>query len=683
MSLLKHLCSPNSVALIGVSRKTGAGALNPLQILIEFGYKGKIFPVNPLAENILGYKCYKKIDEIPEAPELAVIMVNRELVPQTLTQSAQKGIKTAIIISDGFAEADKRGKELQRVVKEICDTINIRVLGPNSMGVVNYYAPFTTSFVKISSSHISPVAFIGQSGLFVQGFSNLYIGKAIDIGNGCDIDFDEIISELIDDPEIKIIAVHIEELKNTKVFSRVIKEKGHQKPIIIFKSGKTEKAKKALMSHSGSIAGDYSIYKAFFLSIGLLIVESTQELEDTIYLLSKLLYIPENRKVGIITPSGGAGIISLDSLESNGFELAKLSKTTLHKISKIFPSYYNPSNPLDIMSASFRYGYKHVYTEALVSMVKDKEVDIILCINGLPTLKTISSVVKSIKDCQNLNKPIISWIIGEYKKDIAENLVKDMPIAVFVHPERAFKALNLCMEHKIIKNLSQKDPEFMSIDENKIQKILDKNRKQGADYLFSDAFDILEILGLPIPKTFVAQTIDDSLKILKQMKTPICIKAEVQGILHKKKKGLIKLGITNDKDLISAYKNITDNIDKEYLRTFVMQEMVSEGIEIFMGVKWKADFGHIFMAGKGGADVEIYKDINSIIIPFNKEQALYFFKKTKISTIIDESYIEQLLNIMLAISTLCQKFPFIKDIDLNPIILNQEGIWIVDVKIII
>ncbi len=681
MNLTENLCSPSSVALIGVSRKTGKGALNPLQVLLDFGYKGKIYPVNPLANEILGHKCYKNVRDIPETPDLAVIMVSRERVPSILRDCAEKGIQIAIIISDGFAEADEKGKLLQDEILNIHKETGIRILGPNSMGVVNHYSHFTTSFVPVSSK-VAPIAFIGQSGLFVQGFSHLYIGKSIDIGNGCDIGFSEIISDLLDDSEIEIIAIHIEELKDPLSLWEVLKKKSLKKTIIAFKSGRSKQAAKAIISHSGSIAGDYMIYKAFFERLGIIPVESTQQLEDVVYLFLKLKEIPEGKRVGIITPSGGAGIICLDSIEENGFLLANLSKRSIIRAKEIYPDYYSPSNPLDIMSASFRHGYRKVYTEALNIMLEDKNVDIVFCINGIPTLKTIGKVISK----RDYRKPVISWVIGDYRRDKVEDLTKNIFLPAFNHPERAFEALNICMRNKELEDLRKKNPDFIEISRdslNKIEKIFEDMETTG--YLSYKAFDVIKSISLNVPKYLIIKDMKDfeAEKVFKELKAPVCMKFEVKHISHKKKEGLIRLGIRNPDELNKAYKEISSKIPKEKIIAILFQEMIEGEIELFIGVKKDPKFGHIMMIGKGGTDVELYRDIEPIMIPFNRKEAEYIFRRTKIAKSVPKDFLDKFLDVMIAISTLCIKFPKIKEMDLNPVILNSEGAWIVDAKIFI
>ncbi|MCD6262050.1 MAG: CoA-binding protein [Deltaproteobacteria bacterium] len=436
--LVKNLVSPDSVALIGVSRNTGQGSLNLLDVLVRFRYKGRIYPVNPSADRIMGMPVYKNVCELPESPDLAVIMVNRKLVPGIVYDCAEKGIKTAIIISDGFAESDTFGKRLQEDLLKAVRETNIRLLGPNSMGVVNAYAPFTSSFVDLPR-HRVPIAFIGQSGLFVQGFSGLEIGKGIDIGNGCDIGFSELLEGFIDDADIRVIAVHVEELKDIKSFSEVMKRRGYEKPVIVYKTGRSGQAREAALAHSGSLAGNYDIYKAFFKSLNLIVCESTEELADTTRILSRIS-IPKGRKVGIITPTGGGGIACIDACDQYGFKVARLSESSVKKILEIYPPYYRPNNPVDIMSAAFRHGYGRVYRHVLETMAADEAVDILFCINGMPTLKTIRSIISE----HNISKPVLSWVIGSYNQEEVDALTDGIPLAAFPTPERAFRALDLC-----------------------------------------------------------------------------------------------------------------------------------------------------------------------------------------------------------------------------------------------
>jgi acetyltransferase len=365
-------------------------------------------------------------------------MVNRKLVPDIVYQCAEKGIKTAIIISDGFAESDTFGKSLQEDLLKAVKTTKIRLLGPNSMGVVNAYAPFTSSFVDLPL-HRVPVAFIGQSGLFIQGFSGLQIGKGIDIGNGCDIGFSELVEGFADDPDIRVIAIHIEELKDTDSFYRVIKRHGHKKPVIVYKTGRSGQAREAALAHSGSLAGNYDIYRAFFKSLNLIVCETTEELADTTRILSHIT-LPEGRNVGIITPTGGGGIACIDACDQYGFTLARLSDPSIKKIREVYPPYYTPGNPVDIMSAAFRHGYGKVYRHVLATMAADESVDILFCISGMPTLKTIRSVISD----YNVSKPVLSWVIGNYDQEEVNALTDGVPLAAFPTPERAFRALDLC-----------------------------------------------------------------------------------------------------------------------------------------------------------------------------------------------------------------------------------------------
>ncbi len=679
-TVIKNLLAPASVAMIGVSRKTGIGALNPLQILKNFGYQGKIYPVNPFAQDILGLPCYERVGDIPDTPDLAVISVVRDLVPDILHECADAGIGVAVVISDGFAEADSRGRELQEELTDIHRQTGIRILGPNSMGVVNAFAPFTSSFVELPSHH-SPVACVCQSGLFIQGFSGLRIGKGIDIGNGCDIDVPELLAGFLDDKDIRVVVLHIEELKDAEGLAKVLTEKGGQKPIVVFKSGRTGHAREAAISHSGSLVGDYEAYQAFFRGLGLLVVENTVELEDITRLLSTLT-LNKGKHVGIITPTGGGGIITLDACEKFGFGVAELSGHTTETISKVFPPYYTPKNPVDIMSAGFRHGYGKVYRDVLTAMLADDSVDILFCISGMPTLKTISSIVSEIPHDQL--KPVLSWIIGRYEQEQAEKIIGDLPIVPFCHPERAFRALQLYAQYVDRLSATGKRPSFAHINHKAIEQIIKDTKGKNEHLLFTKALSILDYCGIPIPKMWVSDDLSEIPDTFEKRKRPVCLKMEVEGIVHKSEHGMVKLDIRTKRDLDSVLMEMQNRLSTgQKIKRVLVQEMVTNGLELFVGVKRDPQLGPMLVIGKGGTDVEIYADIAMTAIPLNTSQAIYTLKETSISKFIEGRFYSILADIMVRVSTLTIRFPEIKEMDINPLILNNDGVWAVDARILL
>ncbi len=424
---------PRSVAIIGASRRSGRGSFNVVEKLLELGFKGQIYPVNPNTDSILGLKVYHKVKALPLGIDLGVVMLARGVVPQVVSDCIERGIKAFIVITEGFAEADEEGKALQSEMVAIAKEKGARIVGPNSVGIVNYFHSFSSSWVA-SQPRTSPVAFVCQSGGFLDGFSGFTPGKGIDLGNMCDVDFVEVLEYLEDDPETRVIVLHIEGLTDGKRFLQVATRVRQKKPVLVLKTGRGESATLEARSHTGSLAGRDEVYRAVFKQAGLIQVDNVDELGDV---TRAFLHLPllKGNKVAILTPSGGAAVMSLDAMEQCGFELAKLLERTVNAIKEFFPAWSPPLNPIDIMAASLHHGYKMVYGITLAALLADENVDAILCIAGFPTLKTIKTAIRG------RNKPVVTWVLGEWGENLLSKIKETGYQAIYPTPERAFRAL--------------------------------------------------------------------------------------------------------------------------------------------------------------------------------------------------------------------------------------------------
>ena len=425
--------NPRSVAIIGAPRRTGRGSLNVAEGLLQLRFKGQIYPVNPNMDSILGLKVYPSVQSLPLGIDLGVVMVARQVVPQIVAEGTEKGIKAFIVITEGFAEADEEGKALQSELVTIANEKGARIIGPNSLGLINSFHNFSSSPIA-SQVKTSPIAFVCQSGGFLEGFSQFIPGKSIDLGNMCDVDFAEMLEYLENDPEIKIIALHIEGLKDGKRFLQVATRVQQKKPVLVLKTGKGEYAARAATSHTGSLSGKDEVYHAAFKQAGLLQVDNVDELGDITKAFMHLPSLKGNR-VAIISPSGGAATLSLDAMERYGFKLAKLSDITINAIRELFPAWSPPLNPIDVMAAGMRHGYKMVYRSSLETVLEDENVDAVLCIAGFPTLKTIKTVI------DGNNKPVVTWVLGEWGENLLSKVKETDYRTVYPSPDRAFRAL--------------------------------------------------------------------------------------------------------------------------------------------------------------------------------------------------------------------------------------------------
>ena len=438
--LLDSFLKPDSVALIGVSQKTGKGAFNTLENLITFGFKGKIYPVNPNASEILGLKVYKNVQDLPKGVDLALIMTPRDLVPEILVDCADREMKGAIIITEGFAETDDRGHHLQDRINDTVARKDIRVLGPNSVGVINSFQNFSSAFIPLPK-YLSPVALVSQSGGFFEGFPDCPFGKGIDLGNTCDVNFIDAISYFEKDHDIRVIVLHMEGIENVQGFISTCRQVVRSKPIIVIKGGRSESGGNAASSHTGSLSGKDDLYSAMFRQSGILHVDSITEIGDIAKAFLSLPPFTGNR-IAIVTPTGAGGIISLDSVEKYGFEPAVISGETIDEINHLFRPWTRVGNPFDILSAGMAQGFKFVLTEVLESCLEEKDVDIVMTVCGAYTLKTIKKITSMYPE-----KPVVAWVTGADQLLIAEKAKLYDFKPYYVSPDRALYAIKRVREY--------------------------------------------------------------------------------------------------------------------------------------------------------------------------------------------------------------------------------------------
>lgn len=415
LNQMKQFMEPQSVALVGVSRYTGDGAFNILENLLSYGYQGSIYPVNPSVGEILGVKTYSSVSEITDHIDLAVIATPRSLVPRLLKECIDSNIKSAVIVAQGFSDAnDAESKQLQKELTDIVKSGQIRIVGPNTFGTANAFINFSSSFVRIRMRK-HPTGVICQTGVFFVGFAELaLIGKGIDLGNACDIDFADGLEYFEDDPETKLIALHIEGMQDTDKFINIARRITPKKTIIALKTGKSEQAAKAAQSHTGSLTGRKEVWDAALKQSGVI---QAGDLEGFIDLARTFSVLPlmQSSKIGVATISGGLGIMTIDACQHSGLEICRLSRKTKNRLDTIFPAWLDASNPVDIWPAMMSsQSTMRPLVDGLEALLSDRELGAVLFISG------VFDKNWSINLCQLLNelaaahqdKPLVCCIYG-------------------------------------------------------------------------------------------------------------------------------------------------------------------------------------------------------------------------------------------------------------------------------
>ncbi len=441
---------PRSVAVIGASRNAGAGFFNSLECLMEYGFPGHIYPINPGAEEVLGMKAYPNVTSAPEGIDLAIITVPRTAVLPAVRECIERDIRAMIIVTQGFGDADDEGKALQEEIVHVARAGGARILGPNTMGVINAVAHFSSAFVSLTKPERKlPVGFIAQSGIAVylgllaHPLGLPWIGaKGIDVGDTCDVDQADALEYFGADPDTRVVAMHLEGVKDGRRLVEVATRVSLIKPIMAMKVGATEAGARAVSSHTGALVGQDQVYDAVLRQAGVIRVADLEEMEDLAKAFCVLPPIKGNR-IAVLTPVGGLGVMSADACGQFGLELASYSPSTLEKLQRIFPSWMTPGNPLDVWPAAFGRPYNEVYLEVAGIVMEDPNVDAIMTViwSSDPRYRFFEPVPEVRELVGRFDKPVSVFFYGPNCQNAACKLEEGEGVAAYPSPVRAVRAL--------------------------------------------------------------------------------------------------------------------------------------------------------------------------------------------------------------------------------------------------
>jgi acyl-CoA synthetase (NDP forming) len=444
MKIMRQFMEPQSVAIIGVSRYTGEGTFNILENLLSYRYKGRIYPINPGVSEILGIKTYSSVAEITDDIDLAVIATPRELVPQLVKECANSNIKAIEIVAQGFSDAsDEVGEKLQKEIDDIVKASQARVLGPNTFGTANAFIDFSSTFIKIRMKR-QPVGIICQTGAFIVGFSEMaFAGKCLDLGNACDVSFSEGLGYFENDSETKVLALHIEGMRDAKAFTSISKDFARKKPIIALKTGQNEQAARAAQSHTGSLVGRKEVWQAAFKQAGIIQVSDLEELIDLTRTFS-MLPLMRKSKIGVATISGALGVMTIDANQNPDMGIDKLSPKTQKLLNKMAPSWLRVSNPLDIWPIMIEaQPITKLLIDGLEVLLDDSDLGAVLIICAAFNEKWATDLCQLLTKVAAVHqdKPLVSCVYGPCAAQAIDEMQDAGKVAGFPTPERAIRAL--------------------------------------------------------------------------------------------------------------------------------------------------------------------------------------------------------------------------------------------------
>ena len=695
---MKSLFDPSSVAVVGASREAGSVGHELLKNVVSSKYGGKVFPVNPRADNVLGLPCYHDIREIPEPVDLAVIAVPAMRVPDVIEGCGENETKVAVVISAGFKEAGPEGAELERRVMEIARSHELRVVGPNCLGVIDTHTPLNATF----AARMPPsgnVALVSQSGALLTAVldwshtQRFGFSKVVSLGNKADVDEVDMIKTLQDDPHTSSVALYVEGIQDGVKFVEVAREAVKKKPITVLKSGVTEAGSRAVSSHTGSLSGSEVAYDTAFKQAGILRVSGIEELYVVAEAFSSEV-IPELRDIVVVTNAGGPGILATDACEKYGVKLARIEPETVEELRGFLPSAAGFHNPVDLLGDA----RADTYSKAIRAVLSQKSVGAALVTLTPQATTEPEKTAAGIVEARSLfpSKPVVAVFMGGPAVAEAERLLATASIPCYAYPEQGVLALSALTRYRDELNRPVKPkPERLRVDRDAAAAILRDVRKAGRISLLGvEAKSLMSAYGVPVPKSYLATSAREAGRIADEIGYPVVLKVSSPQILHKTDVRGVRVNVNARGDVETTFEEIIYNSSKLVPRAEIfgveVYRMVPQGREVIVGLTRDPQFGPLLMFGAGGIYANFMKDVSFRLPPISGEEAVEMVAETKIYTLLagvrgeKPSDIESVADVLVRVSQLAQDLrDQVLEMDLNPVFIYEEGkgTIAVDVKV--
>ncbi|GAB4350716.1 MAG: bifunctional acetate--CoA ligase family protein/GNAT family N-acetyltransferase [Leptolyngbyaceae cyanobacterium] len=702
---LDAIFAPASVAVIGATERPGSVGRTVLWNLISSPFGGVVFPVNPQRQNVLGIKAYPSIDQVPEPVDLAVIATPAPTVPGLIRDCVEAGVKGAIVLSVGFKETGATGIERERQIREQIAHTKFRLIGPNCLGVMN---PIKGLNATCANAIARPgnVALISQSGALCSAIldwsfqEKVGFSAFVSVGSMVDVDWGDIISYLGEDPHTQSIVVYMETIANARSFLSAARKVALSKPIIVTKAGRTEASVQAVISHTGILTGRDGVLDAAFRRSGILRVNTINELFDMAEVLAKQPR-PRQQRLAILTNAGGPGLLATDALIRQGGELANLSPETVAELDRLLPADWSHQNPIDLLEDADpeRYG------KAVEIVAQDPNTDGILVIltpqvqtQPTATAERLKAFVEMQRHKGLRGKTLLaSWMGGA---DVApgEAILNEAGIFTLPFPDVAAQVFNYMGRYSYnLKGLYETPtlPRGEGKNQAVADSIIHTVRQAGKTLLTEyDSKQLLAAYGIPVVDTQVATTEEEAVELSDRLGYPVVLKLFSQTITHKTAVGGVRLNLPDAETVRKAYRaivqSVTERVGADQFQGVTVQPMLKlDGYELILGSSIDPQFGPVLLFGTGGPLVEAFQDISLALPPLNTTLARRMIEQTQIykalqgqrgSPPIDISALEQLL---VRFSQLVAEQPWIKEIDINPLLASPDHLVALDARIVL
>jgi 4-hydroxybutyryl-CoA synthetase (ADP-forming) len=691
--------SPKSIAIIGASDKEGSVGRAITSNILK-GFTGKIFPISPTRETVFDKKAYKSVLDVPDEIDLAVVVTKNDIVPSVLEECGKKKLKGAIVITAGFKEVNEEGAALERRLGEIAKQYNLRIIGPNCLGVMNL-SPQTmmnSTFLKVTPKS-GEIALVSQSGAIcaalVEDASAQGIGfsAVISMGNKVDLNEVDMLKMLAEHEQTKVIVMYLEDLGNGQEFLKICKQitrlNSIKKPVIVLKSGRSPEGAKAAMSHTGALMGSDEIYDALLKQSGAIRVDTMEELFDYATAFSKQP-LPTKGDLVIVSNAGGPAIISTDACSKLGIKMANIEDIR-PRINAVIPPWGTSRNPVDIVGDADFNRFDNVLNEVLAH---PNVGSVIVMCTPSATLDYNKLAEVIVKVSKKYDKTILASLMGLDEGIKNKEILAEGGIPHYRYAETAIRSLNAMLRFAKWSKTPEGKIHKFAVNKKKVEKVFEKVKEEGRKNLLEEeGQEVLRAYGFPIPKSILAKKAKEAIQAAKKIGYPIVMKITSPQIIHKSDAGGVKVGLKNTQEVKAAFKEIIKNAKKydkkAIIKGVLVQEMIKGGKETIIGSKLEPGFGPVVMFGMGGIYVEVLKDVTFRLAPITDSEADEMISSIKTIKLLQgvrgekPSDTNKLSECLERISHLVTDFNEIKELDMNPVLVfeKSKGCKVVDVRI--
>jgi acetyltransferase len=695
--------SPKTVAVIGATETVNTVGRTVLWNLVTSPFGGTVYPVNPKRPSVLGVKAYKSVSDIPEQVDLAVIVTPPPSIPGIIRECGENGVRGAVVISAGFKEIGPEGAELERLLLKEALAADIRVVGPNCLGVMSPRSGLNATFAS-TIARPGSVGFISQSGALctavldwslkeMVGFSAFVsVGSMVDVGWG------DLIYYLGNDPKTRSIVIYMESIGNARSFLSAAREVALNKPIIVIKPGRSAAAAKAAASHTGSLTGSDEVLDAAFRRCGVLRVNNIADLFYMAEVLSKQPS-PRGPRLTIVTNAGGPGVLATDALIMGGGELAELTPTTMEAYNAVLPATWSHNNPVDIIGDAS----PERYAKALQIAANDPNSDGMLVILTPQAMTDPTQIAEQLKPlAKQEGKPVLASWMGGVDVAAGEAILNRANIPTFPYPDTAARAFNYMWQYSYnlkglyeTPSISEESADW-SPDRKLVDQIIQKSRGEGRTVLTEfESKQVLAAYGIPIARTIIAVDAEAAATAAGEIGYPVVLKLYSETITHKTDVGGVQLNLGDAAAVKKAFEaiqaSVAAKVGAAHFQGVTVQPMVKlkDAYELIIGSSLDPQFGPVLLFGTGGQLVEVFKDRALALPPLNTTLARRMMEQTKIYKAlkgvrgrkpVDLAALEVLL---VRFSSLVAEQRWIKEIDINPLLASPDGLIALDARVVV